>query len=275
MEGKSTDINACASNFQYQMRCFTDPFVFSFIDKVDKDNFKSMISTRFANYQQMGFFEKYQKTLKHFNLDEITIRDINNDVELVIDKVIGKMGYAVDLHDQLYKESKCKLPAKNNFTLEQITKELIPMELELYFGKKPEDFEKEQTSSDVYKFLVQNRDSRKVGDEIKSNLYKLVVDFKDDVPPEYIDTLLALIKETGNNKFDIFTDKVPLNTCSEKIVKALYVWNPSEDSKMKSNYKYFCQRIDDELMTKDLILSKPVAQEARDSSWDSIDFANM
>lgn len=271
MESKTDNINDTGANFHFQLRCFTDPFVFSFIDKVDKENFKSLILTRFSNYEKIGFFTKYQDTLKRYNTDEVTIRELSSDIDMAIDKIIGKMGYVENLHQDLEKANICKLPAKNTFTLEQITKELIPLEVELRLGKKPETIDKEKISPDVYKLLIEKRDSRKLGDERKTNLEKFIIDFKDDIPSEYYNDLINLVKATGDDKFDILTEKVPLKTFSEKVVKGLYTWDPKKDTKMKSNYKYFCQVIDDELMTKDLILTKQI-ELPKDSSWDNINF---
>jgi hypothetical protein len=67
---------------------------------------------KLVQYYILLLNSKYQETLKHFNLEEITIQDIKNDVDLVIEKVIGRMGYTLELHEQLQKELKCKLNSK-------------------------------------------------------------------------------------------------------------------------------------------------------------------
>jgi hypothetical protein len=256
MEGKSTDLKATCANFYYQMRCFTDPFIFSFIDRVEPSNFKSLILNRFKQYDELGFFKKYHKTMYEHNLEKINENDILVEVETAIDKIIGKMNFVNEVHSNVFEIKGCSLPSKNSFSLEQITKELIPLEVSLRMGKDPKEVTKESVSNDVYKFLIEEKSSKNVGSERKFNLEKFVLDAKNEVPDEYLEQLLQIIRGYSDSKFDFFKDySIPLTTLGERIIKALYVWNPA-DSKIKTNYKYFCKLIEDELMSKELILAK-------------------
>ena len=65
IESKTSDPSVIMANFYFQLRCFCDCFIFSFLDKIEKDNFKSLIMTRFSNYEKIQFFSKYQDLLNN------------------------------------------------------------------------------------------------------------------------------------------------------------------------------------------------------------------
>jgi hypothetical protein len=63
----------------------------------------------------------------------------------------------------------------------------------------------------------------------------------------------------------------PLDEFGDKIVKALYVWEPEEDPQVTKNYKYLLKKIETEIMEKDQILAN-VKEEvvAVDDGWGDI-----
>jgi hypothetical protein len=273
MEGKTPDLQATGATFYYQMRCFTDPFIYSFIDRVEPSNFKSLILNRFKQYDELNFFKKYHTMMYEHNLEKINENDILIEVETAIDKIIGKMKFVDVIHNGVFEVKGCSLPSKNSFSLEQITKELIPLEVSLKLGKDPKEVTKGSVSNDVYKFLIEEKSSKNVGVERKSNLEKFMLDAKNEIPDDYLESFLQIIRSCSESKFDFFKEySIPLTTLGERIIKALYIWDPAKDGKLKTNYKYFCKLIEDELMTKELILAKDKPEK---NSFTGFDFSSL
>jgi len=273
MESKTSDQQATAANFYFQLRCFTDPFIYSFIDRVDPNTFKSLILNRFKQYDELGFFKKYHQTMYEHNLEKINENDILVEVENAIDKIIGKMIFVNQIHEHMFKTKQCLLPAKNSFSLEQISKELIPLEVSLKLGKDPKEVPKGSISDDVYKFVIEEKSSKNIGSEKKSNLEKYVADRKSEVPDEYYEHFLEILRGYSDSKFDLFKEySIPLNTLGENIIKALYIWDPKKDNKIKTNYKYFCKLVEDEIMTKELILAQDKPEK---TGWTGFDFSTL
>ena len=59
-----------------------------------------------------------------------------------------------------------------------------------------------------------------------------------------------------------------LDEFDERIVKALYLWQPSLDEKMKANFEYFASLVEDEPMSKENILATVQSHESNE--WDAV-----
>jgi hypothetical protein len=281
LEGKENDALKNCALFHLQVRCFIDPFIFSFIDGVDTNKLNTIILQRYKYYKELSVFAAYERKLEDYNCPKLTEHDISGMISELSEKVIGKSPYICDLHEKSIPQNSLRLPSENNFTLEQIINEIVPLEVAEKLGKDIKDdlvieqIKKSYTITDeILNFFKQSKKKVKVKKESvvskSNNLERVVKYFIDDVPEQYKVSFVTHIKEMGNVKFN-FMSTFPLDEFGDKIVKALYVWEPEEDPQVTKNYKYLLKKIETEIMEKDQILAN-VKEEvvAVDDGWGDI-----
>jgi hypothetical protein len=281
LEGKENDALKNCALFHLQLRCFIDPFVFSFIDGISSDKLNAIILQRYKYYKDLLVFSTYEKKLKDYNCPELTENDISSMITELSEKVINKTPYICDLHDRSVTQNSLRLPSENNFTLEQIINEIVPLEVAEKLGKDIKDdlvieqLKKSYTITDeILNFFKQSKKKVKVKKESvvsKTNNLKRVVEyFLDDVPEKYKESFVKYITEMGNVKFNFITT-FPLDEFGDNVIRALYVWDPEDDPQVTKNYKYLLKKIETEIMEKDQILAN-VKEEAVavDDGWGEI-----
>ena len=281
LEGKENDALKNCALFHLQLRCFIDPFIFSFIDGIAADKLNTIILQRYKYYKELLVFATYERRLKDYNCPELTENDISSMISELSEKVIGKTPYICDLHEKSISQNSLRLPSENNFNLEQIINEIVPLEVAEKLGKDIKDdsvieqIKKSYTITDeILNFFKQSNKKVKVKKEstvIKTNnLERVVKYFLDDVPEQYKESFVKYIKEMGNVKFN-FMSTFPLDEFGDNIVKALYVWEPEEDPQVTKNYKHLLKKIETEIMEKDQILANVKEKVvAVDDGWGDI-----
>jgi len=281
LEGKENNALKNCALFHLQLRCFIDPFIFSFIDGITADKLNTIILQRYKYYKELLVFATYERRLKDYNCPELTENDISSMISELSEKVINKVPYICDLHDRSIDQNSLRLPSKNNFTLEQIINEIVPLEVAEKLGKDIKDdlvikqLKKSYTITDeILNFFKQRNKKVKVKKEstvVKgSNLERVVKYFLDDVPDQYKESFMKHITEMGDVKFNFMTT-FPLDEFGDSIIKALYVWDPEDDPQVTKNYKYLLKKIETEIMEKDQILAN-VKEEvvSVDDGWGEI-----
>ncbi|MHA1814906.1 MAG: hypothetical protein ACTSX1_02790, partial [Candidatus Heimdallarchaeaceae archaeon] len=276
LENSDSDAMTNCSLFHIQMRCFVDPFIFSFLDEVEPDRLHAICIQRFRSYNEIGFFDSYKKRLEDNNCSAIKEDDILEAVVEVTTKVLRKTPYILEVHESSIEKNSLRLPTENNFTLEQITNEIIPLELSEKMGKDIKDKgvidelkSKYPISDEILNFFKQSKKKVNVSKADKvSNLHRLCNHFDDEIPEQYKETFSKFIKEMGNVNFNFLSTTFPLSEFGDNVVKALYVWDPENDSNMKTNYKYFFGKVEEEMMGKDLIIAKLGEDAFKDNSED-------
>ncbi|MHA1815139.1 MAG: hypothetical protein ACTSX1_03980, partial [Candidatus Heimdallarchaeaceae archaeon] len=279
LEGKTSDIMASKALFHVQMRCFTDVFVFSLIGKDETTNLESIISNRYKYFDSIGVFDKYKKLLEEARCPEIKDHDISSSVVEAIEKVIGKSPNVNALH--LKANGNFRLPSKNNFKLEQIVNEIIPLEVAEKTGK---DISNEEVlaeinkntpiSDEILNFFLKGKTKVKVKKEsaFSNNLERVLNFYSDEIPDQYTDDFIKFSKKFDDRKFDLTTNEFPLDEFGDNVVRALYLWDPKNDPKITTSYKYYQTKIKDELMEKDLIIAKTKTEGSTESSSDDWNF---
>jgi len=287
LENKIEDAIANKALFNIQLRSFTDPFVFSFIDRSDKTQLSSIILTRYKYYDSIGVFDSYKELLKSSSLPYIDASDIASVVDEAVDKVVGKSPFISDLHANMEVQNHLRVPAKNTFSLEQIINEILPLEIAEKTGKdiKNDDVitqlrQNHEISDDIVKMFRTGVKKNKVQKKqttvvTTSNLERLIrTQFIDEVPEQHRDNFMKYILELGNNKFDMENTTFPVDEFGDNVVKALYLWDPENDPIVAKNYKQFFLKVEQELMERDLIIAKVKSTETKietvsdDGSWD-------
>jgi hypothetical protein len=270
--------------FYMQMRCYTDPLVFSFIEKVDNTKLASIISNRYEYYDSIGVFDEYKVLLEEINAPDVKKSDIQSVVQEAVDKIIGK-GYKInEIHENMYQQNFVKLESKNNYNLEQIINEILPLEISEKSGKSLKDDSvieelriNHNISDEILSIFVKEKKKvKKEKVEHGNNLLRVIKSqFIKEVPEQYRDDFIKYLSEFDNKKFDINDKTFPIEEFGDNVIKALYLWDPEKDDIIKKSYKEFFLKVENELMERDLILSKIKIKEETDvpkesSDWDFI-----
>jgi len=280
LETKIADSFENKSLFYLAFRCFLDPFVFSFIGDIDHLN--SVCVPYYEYFNNIGVFNKYKKLLNENGCPEITKDDIIAYATEVMQKGIGKSRNIVELHEHLRTIEAVKLTTKNEFTLEQIINEIIPLEIYVALGRDLEDtayltqFKKEHNiSDDILQFFIgKKKKSTPKKEEEKSvkrdtNLQRFLKEKESDIPEPYRKEFAKVIEAVGKKAFDFKSFDFPYIEFGDSVIKALYNWNPSNDSKITIDYKYFCDKVLEEIMSKESILASTSIETKSSSIWDT------
>jgi len=275
LEDKISDARENKSLFHLKFRCFLDPYYFSFIEKSDRTQLRSIIINRFKYYDSLGVFDEYKNILKMHSCSDINHQDISTFVDEVCDKVIGKSLFILDQHNKLMEQNNVKIGSNSNFTKEQIINEIVPLEVAEKLGKDLTSIE--GISDEVKNFFKSERkvDVKKENTTIKkaNHLVRVVGTLNKDIPERYREEFQEWIKEFENKNF-IFDDKYPYAEFGEDLIKALYVWKPEDDPQIANSLKHYQTLIKNEMMEKQFILAlddkKPEAGEANfdEINWD-------
>jgi len=282
LEDKSDDVIANKALFNIQLRSFTDPYVFTFIDKIDKIKLSSIILTRYKYFNSIGVFDHYKELIRSNKCSKITELDIMSVVDEAVEKVVGKSPYIDQLHNDMVEPNKLKLATKNGRSLEQIINEILPLEIAEKTGKdlKNEDIIKQiKETHDISDEIIQlfinekKKSTKKETTKVTSNLERLIrTQFIDEVPEQYRESFMKYILDLGNDKFDLENTKFPIDEFGDNVIKALYLWDPENDPIVSKNYKKYFLKVEQELMERDLILAKFKTTEAETNtdtgSWD-------
>lgn len=244
------------------LRCMMDPFCFSYLDSLTRNDMLSSIQNRYEYFNSIGVFDSYKQILVDNRCTEIDSRDISLFAEEVVDKIIGKTPTIDILHEQLFSSGNLRLPSKNTFNLEQITNEFVPVEVNEKLGADYKEGNvaekaKEQLgiSDEVMQFFIGKQKVKKTTKAEKiTPLKRWIEKFKQDIPESYREDVIKFVKSMNYDIFDFGKSPWPLEEFDERIIKALYVWDPNSDEKMKSNFEHFASLVENEAMTKESIL---------------------
>jgi hypothetical protein len=251
IETKESDVYINKSLIYLSFRCFIDVFIFSFLTKklVRTDVLLSKINSRFKYFNSIGVFDSFKKELENNSFPEVSETEISIFVQQVIEGPIESSPSVDIFHKNSVKQ--LTVPPDNDFTIEQIINDIIPKEVNEKLGNAVSSVETKNEKS------VPKQTTSKS----KSNLLKYIssIDSRDEI---YID----ICKDDKNFDFNNLT--TPLEEIDENVIKALYLWNPENDIKVKQNYNYFVSKISDELMTKDLIIAKLRTGESSGDDWE-------
>jgi len=282
LENADSDAIMNCSLFHMQIRCFLDPFIFSFLDKVEPKNLQSICVQRFKVFDENGVFDKYKSRLEENGCSQVNSEEILDSIIEASTKVIGKAPDIIELHENAFRKNSLVLSTQNNFTIEQIINEFIPLELAEKMGRDLNDKEliselKERynISDEVINFFKKGRKTQPKVSKVKkiSNLTRICNHFRDEIPAECRDSFLSYIDELKEKKFEFVSSSFPLRDFGENVIKALYVWDPESDPKVVSNYKHFFLKVEEEVMEKDLILTKvgdEIFEGKTDDGWGEI-----
>ena len=252
LESKVSDSTTNLGVLNIASRSFTDVLVFSFLENLKPDVIKNCILTRFKVYQGKGFFQYYDSVLDVHNCQQVTEKEISDITDLAIENVIGQGGFIKDIHDNGYKLGKFKIPSENNFDLEQISNEIVELEVARQFGKSLEGVTNNNELLDF--FQKKKTTPKEKAQSYKSSLHRFVneVDFKDQVPERLREDFHKHVIEISDAKKNFDYEKFPVEEFGDDIVKVIYLWNESDKKDRYSDFRVKHE----ECMSKDLVIAQ-------------------
>ncbi len=260
LESKIDDAMINKSIVYLILRNYTDMLTFSFLENLPKiDVIKTNIISRFKYYNRIGVFDVYKKLLGTYNCTDIIDIDIGNFIDEVLEKVIGKSPFIDELHKKLYNQGSVRLSYENRLSQDQIINEVIPNEINEKMGIKNLN----DMSEEVEKIFSTKLEKHnvKINKKQNSNLYRLINQYRNEIPEKIRNDFLEMIQKLGDNPINFDDIKYSLETFGENIIKILYIWDPINDLKVLSNFKYLFEKFENEIMTKELILVKLKVKE--------------
>lgn len=262
LESKTPDVSVNKSLFYFQFRCFVDPFIFSFLDDKDGKRLESIIMNRYKYFKSIGVFNHYFRLLDDMTCPPVTDDDIKFSIGEVVENVIRKTPYINDYHHKLFETGNVKIPAGNTFNLEQILNEILPFEVASKLGTDFSNDEvvkefrnKVKISDEIFKYLTKSSKTKVKAEKKKDdgNLIRFVKFYDSEIPDEVKEKFFEYIVKNQSKKYDFNSKPFDLDLFGENIVKGLYIWEPEKHSK---NYKDFFTTVENELMSKELIIAK-------------------
>jgi len=252
------------------------PFVFPVLFKKTKIEILRNIESRF-NTISSKLFNNYNEAIHNVGLKPINKVDIKKRCEDIYETYISSFDTTEQIHDNDYLNIFYILPYKNDFNLEQIIKYIVPIEAKYH----PEDWgEVDDELLNVYncedesvrKFLLSKKSLTNKIKRTETNLERYIKSNINDVSTELKNILKKLVEDLvkRNEDFDINDFDFPYEELPDNIIKGLYCWKPSINEKIKTNYKYFLDEIEDCIMDKQSIidLSKNDNNEEGGDDWD-------
>jgi len=220
------------SIFHLAYRCFLDPFIFSFISNIEKDQLVSIILNRFRCYDSKGIFDKYKTLCLSYGIDKVKEDDVKTVIENIAEMILDNGGIpSIDnLHKDGYEARGLRLSIENDFNLEQITNEIIPLEVAIKLNNNEitdeligKVKEKENISNEIIEFFKKKHTPVKTVDKNTSvNLQKMIEKFKDQVPKEIKDKFDKYIIDLGDKNFEFDNVDFPYEQMGDDIIKLLY-----------------------------------------------------
>lgn len=270
LESKIPNAIENKSIFHLAYRCFMDPFIFSFISNIEKDQLVSIILNRFRCYDSRGVFDKYKTSCMSLGVDAISEVEIKTFIEGLAEMILSNGGVpTIDLmHKSAYESGNLRLTTQNDFNLEQITNEVIPLEVAVKLNNNEvtdaliEKMKvKEEISDEVIAFFKTKHKVQKETVKKGSTVLKKMIDkFKDQIPEDLRDTFYEFIDNLGDKDFYFNKATLPYERFGDNIIKLLYLWKPEQDPKIAENFSYFRGMYGECLHNRVTILAKEASE---------------
>lgn len=280
LELKESDIFINKSMIYFLIRNMMDIISISYLENITSDEILSSIKNRYNYFDKLGIFDKYKIILSDYNCKDINLTEIYSLAEDYL-KSREMSDNKKNPIEQLYNTLDLTLPMNNKYNIEQILKEVIPLEVSRYFGNDLNNIEiinklkeKYNISDEIIELFSKKPKQKSKNAVIKiTPLERWIKQFKQDIPEAYRDEVLDYVKNMEYKTFDFQTSPWPLDEFDDRIVKALYTWDVKVNPKVKADFEEFASLIENEIMTKEAILltggKKEISEET--DNWNSIE----
>lgn len=226
MENKTEDSIQNYSRFHLALRMFTDSMIYGFIHDISNDSIKSIILNRYKYLAEENAFRTYDKKLDDYICPEIKEKDVSYCLDELIPNA-KKFEFIKELHEGNKDTLSLRLGVKNSFTLEQIIKEVIPLEVNEQLGVENDFNEIDPEISKIFETKKKEQSKTKAVDKtnvVQLFLKKFKTEMNDD---ELYDKLFNYLKSYEKFSLDFSDFPFEIDNLPENILKGLYIWNPT------------------------------------------------
>ena len=219
----------------------------------------------------------------------MTEQDIQSFLDLLVEKVLPVQVYVNDLHNKLY-EDKLLLPAINKVSLEQITNEVVKINV-LHFVEELNIYEIDlaqlnqiinlRVQPELFDLLRNPKSLRKQVEKTKynSNLHWYFNKYRGDLPKDQEEKLVDYFENLGDNDFPFNDPPVNLEDLDERYIRAIYCHNNTNKDERNLKRNNFIAYIHEECtMSKRNILDiyKAKEEDVKETKADIVeDFGDM
>lgn len=224
-----------------QMRLFFDPFIVSFLIHLDKSKTHTILEQRIKEYLNKGVFNEYKQLCDKYKIQYVKDFEILSFCDKILSMVINNNN---DSTWRLDNTTDFKLKSKDVFTLssEQIIREVCKIEAGIDTSNIKITLPKNILS--VYDISLPDTST------IETTLGRYLRNNADEVPEQFRNDFLTVINNEFKDKsydFDKYKDKFPITNFGDKVILALYYWNPEDPDigkKITSQYNSFLEYLD-------------------------------
>jgi len=187
--------------------------------------------------------------------------------------------YICELQDFMCSKGELVLASNNSLNLEQITKEVVKLEVAEKLGAdftKEEELGKYVDVSTVPKDILNlfsNPKGRKLIDRKRETpIFKYVKKYEEEVPESIRADFMKYISEISSSasNYDFKRSAFPIDQLGEHVVKGLYEYN---ESSKKESYTDFYMRAEECMLSKDLIITKEKSESV--PSGKTVDWSSL
>lgn len=269
IEAIDSDAYKNGSLVHFAFRCFLDVATYSYLNDTNSEAIKNTITSRFKSFRELGFFDFYDKYLENQRQQPITVGEIVEYADKVFN-VIANQENVDKIHFSAYDVGSFKLPPKNDFTLEQITNEIIKYEVKTVFGQRIEDLTSDENIILLFNTKVPKKirqtDHRPEPRKVETHVLRYIKLKSTEIPERFRNDFLIYIEEMGNNKYDFINSPFKIEELNDTSVKSLYIWNDYIEDNIK--YTDYVIKVED-CIDKDLIVAKvkEVPEKNEEMDW--------
>ena len=279
LESKIPNAVENKSIFHLAYRCFLDPFIFSFVVGVEKEQLVSVVLNRYKCYDSKGVFDKYKNSCMTFGVQAINEEDIRDFIVDLSAKIAGNGGIPTvdELHRQGYESGNLRLTIQNDFNLEQITNEIIPLEISIKLNNNKltdplveKIKQKENISDEIIEFFKKKHKVQKTSKKNTiTNLQRMMDNerFKEQIPEAVRDKFLIYISDLGDKDFEFDKADFPYEQFGDDLIKLLYLWKPEQDDKLIKSAKYLRDIWDESPHTRASIFARESSEDIKESEY--------
>ena len=256
MEAINSDPYTNGSLTHFCFRCFMDIAAFSYLDNANIEAVKNCVLARFKYFRETGFFDHFDKNLEAERQKKI----YDGHIAEFIDKVFDNVLEADDInkrHYNAYDQGSVKVPPKNDFNLEQITNDIVKLELKTLFGSRIEDLTNDDEIILMFnkklKKKYKSTDHKPPKRKVETHVLRYIKLKANEMNENKREAFIKYIEDMGDNKYDYFNDQFKLEELNDTALKTVYIWNSYFDEKMK--YNDFAAYVED-CIDSDIIISK-------------------
>ena len=277
MEAINSDPYTNGALVHFSFRCFLDIATYSYLNGKNNEVIKNTIVSRFKFFRESGFFDHYDKNLVSEKQQPIYENEISEFIEKVFNNVVDSENIDIR-HFNAHDNGSVKLPPKNNFSLEQITNDIVKYEIKTMFGQRIEDLTRDEEIILFFNTKTKKKykptDHRPEPRKVETHILRYIKLKSNELPENIREDFIKYIEDLGDDKYDFIDSPYKIEELNEVIVQALYISNNSIGENLK--YTQFASRVES-CIPKEYLLAKikeTDEPEKEEGDWSNA-FANI